>query len=146
MIEIKFISTEETYEIRKDVLRKNISLTEKNKDDFDDSTFHLGGFIDDELVSVATFMQNEHKYFQGLQYRLRGMATLDKYQRKGLGKGFILKAEEVLKEKNVDILWCNARVLALNFYKKLGFIIKGSKFDITLIGDHYVMYKILKDD
>ncbi len=69
------------------------------------------------------------------------MATLDEYQGKGLGKELILKVEEVLKEKNVDVLWCNARVVALGFYKKLGFKIKGSKFDILLIGYHYEMLK-----
>lgn len=145
MIEIKFISTEETYEIRKEILRRNITLTEKNEDDFDESTFHLGAFIDTKLVSVATFMQNNHHYFDGFQYRLRGMATLDEYQGKGFGRKLISRAEEVLKEKNMDVLWCNARVVALDFYKKSGFKIKGSKFDITLIGNHYVMYKILKN-
>jgi len=145
MIEIKFIFTEETYKIRKEILRRGIPLTEKNDDDFDETTFHLGAFIDGRLVSVATFMQNDHHYFDGFQYRLRGMATLDEYQGKGLGKGLILKAEEVLKEKNVDVLWCNARVVAIDFYKKAGFKIKGSKFDIEFIGDHYEMYKMLKD-
>ncbi|PHR69357.1 MAG: GNAT family N-acetyltransferase [Lutibacter sp.] len=145
MVDIKFISTEETYKIRREILRRNISLTEKNEDDFDKTTFHLGAFIDDKLVSVATFMQNDHKYFEGFQYRLRGMATLNEFQGKGLGKELILKAEEVLKVKEVDVLWCNARVVALGFYKKMGFKIKGPKFDIPLIGDHYEMYKMLKD-
>jgi ribosomal protein S18 acetylase RimI-like enzyme len=145
MIDIRFISTEETYKIRREILRKNIPLTEKNKDDFDEDTFHLGAFVDDKLVSVATFMQNNHHYFKGFQYRLRGMATLDAFQGQGLGKALIISAEEILKQKNVDVLWCNARVVAIDFYKKLGFKIKGSKFDIALIGDHYEMYKMLKD-
>ena len=145
MIDIKFISTEETYEIRREILRRNISLTEKNEDDFNETTFHLGAFIDGNLLSVATFMQNDHHYFSGFQYRLRGMATLDEHQGKGLGKGLIIKAVEVLKEKEVDVLWCNARVGALEFYKKLGFKTKGSIFDIPPIGDHYEMYKMLND-
>ena len=145
MIEIKFISAEETYRIRKKILRKNIPLTEKTEGDFDKNTFHLGAFIDDKLVSVATFMQNDSQYFNGLQYRLRGMATLESFQGKGFGKKLIFKALEVLKERKATILWCNARVVALNFYKKLGFKTIGTEFDIPFIGPHYVMYKNLID-
>jgi len=141
MIEIKFISAEETYQIRKEILRKNIPLTEKTEGDFDDNTFHLGAFNDGNLISVATFMQNDSSYFNGNQYRLRGMATLEEFQGKGFGRRLILKAEVILNERKATVLWCNARVVALNFYKKLGFKTIGTEFDIHHIGPHYVMFK-----
>jgi ribosomal protein S18 acetylase RimI-like enzyme len=141
MIEIKLISAEETYEIRKEILRKNIPLTEKTEGDFKESTFHLGAFIDGELVSVATFVENKNSYFKGNQYRLRGMATDRVYQGKGLGRKLILKAEEILKVRKADVLWFNARIGALDFYKKLGYEIIGEEFDIQYIGGHFNMYK-----
>ena len=141
MIEIKLISAEDTYEIRKRMLRKNIPLTEKTEGDFEENTFHLGAFIDDKLVSVATFVENKNSHFQGNQYRLRGMATGENYQGKGLGRKLILKAEEILKERKVDVLWFNARVVALDFYKKLGYKTIGEEFDIQYIGGHFNMYK-----
>ncbi|MFT7497450.1 MAG: ribosomal protein S18 acetylase RimI-like enzyme [Porticoccaceae bacterium] len=141
MIEIKLISAEETYEIRKEMLRKNIPLTEKTEGDFKESTFHLGALIDGELVSVATFVENKNPYFQGNQYRLRGMATDKVYQGKGLGRKLILKAEEILKVRKADVLWFNARIGALDFYKKLGYEIIGEEFDIQYIGGHFNMYK-----
>ncbi|AOW19887.1 GNAT family N-acetyltransferase [Urechidicola croceus] len=146
MIEIKFVSPEQTYEIRREILRKNIPLTEKIQGDFEDDTFHLGAFSNGILVSVATFMKDNHQYFSGFQFRLRGMATLEKVQGKGLGKQLIFKAEEFLKEKNVSILWCNARVVALKFYQNCGFETIGEEFEIPLIGGHYVMFKELKND
>ena len=47
----------------------------------------------------------------------------------------------ILKEKDTVLVWCNARVKAIDFYKKQGFTIHGDKFDIPLIGAHYMMYK-----
>ena len=141
MIEIKLISAEETYEIRKRVLRKNISLTEKTDGDFDDNTFHIGAYLDGKLGSVSTYVVEGNSYFSGLQYRLRGMATDENYQGNGLGKKSILRAEEILKERRVDVLWFNARIVALGFYKKLGYEIIGEGFDIKYIGSHFNMYK-----
>lgn len=143
MIEIRKIPAQETYEIRKDVLRENIPLTEKMDGDFDIDTIHLGVFINGKLGCVATFMQHNSEYFKGSQYRLRGMGTHKDYQNKGFGKNILIEAERVLKAKGVDILWCNARVFALNFYKNCGYKIIGNKFNVALVGPHYVMYKEL---
>lgn len=144
MVQIKEIEASETYNIRKEMLRKDIPLTEEIKGDFDKTTLHLGAFVDDKLVCVATFLQNDFDIFKGLQYRLAGMATLNEYQKRGIGQEIIFEALKVLKKKNVDILWCNARIVALNFYRKIGFSVEGETFDIPLIGEHYIMFKKIK--
>ncbi len=41
------------------------------------------------------------------------------------------------------LLWCNARVVALGFYTKLGLHTEGDEFDIPGIGPHYVMTRWL---
>ena len=74
------------------------------------------------------------------------MATHKDYQHQGLGKVILDRAEQLLSQKNVDILWCNARVVALNFYRKSGYQIIGEEFDVHLIGPHFVMFKNLKND
>jgi predicted GNAT family N-acyltransferase len=51
------------------------------------------------------------------------------------------KAVQILKEKSNNILWCNARIAAVDFYKKHGFQTFGEKFDILYVGEHYVMLK-----
>ena len=145
MITIKEISAPETYTIRKAVLRENIPLTEKMEGDFDSSTIHLGVYVNNELQCVATFMPHESSHFTGKQYRLRGMATSKDAQGLGLGRKVLEAAATKLRTMDIDVLWCNARVVALDFYKKCGYHIIGDEFDVHLVGPHYVMYKMLQD-
>jgi GNAT superfamily N-acetyltransferase len=144
MIEVKKITAIETYDIRLEVLRKNIPLPFEFKGDFDDDTFHLGAFKNGKLIAVSSYMKAENENFIGSQYQLRGMATLEKFQGFGAGKLMMEKAFEILKELNIDCLWCNARVIAVNFYEKQGLQTFGEKFDIKYVGNHFVMYKYLK--
>ena len=46
-----------------------------------------------------------------------------------------------LKKRDCDMVWCNARLVAVNFYKSVGFKITGELFGIEGIGPHYYMYK-----
>ena len=48
-----------------------------------------------------------------------------------------------LKKRNCDMVWCNARLAAVPFYKSVGFKIIGDLFNIAGIGPHYYMYKEL---
>ncbi|MDO9595684.1 MAG: GNAT family N-acetyltransferase [Lutibacter sp.] len=141
MIQIKEISAEETFPIRLEVLRKNIPLPYEFDGDFDKETIHLGAFKNDKLIAVSSFMKASNKNFEGNQYQLRGMATLKEYQGFGAGKLMLEKAAQILKEKNSQVLWCNARIAAVEFYKKQGFQTFGEKFEISYVGEHYVMLK-----
>jgi predicted GNAT family N-acyltransferase len=141
MIQIKEISTEETFPIRLEVLRKNIPLPFEFNGDFDLDTIHLGAFKNDKLIAVSSYMKANYKDFEGNQYQLRGMATLAEYQGFGAGKLMLQKAVQILKEKNSNLLWCNARIVAVDFYKKQGFQTFGEKFEISYVGEHYVMFK-----
>jgi len=143
MIEIKKIEASETFAIRLEVLRKNIPLPFEFNGDFDKDTFHLGAFKDEKLIAVSSFMKASNSNFDGKQFQLRGMATLEEYQGVGAGKLMMQKAFEILKELNTTCLWCNARVIAVPFYKKLGLEIFADKFEIKYVGDHFVMFKYL---
>ena len=140
MIIIKEISAKATHPIRLEVLRKNIPLPYEFQGDLDKDTFHLGAFKNDELIAVSSYMKSENELFQGAQYQLRGMATLTEFQGCGAGKKMMLTAIKHLKEKNIDCLWCNARVEAVNFYKKIGLKTIGEPFDVKFIGGHSIMY------
>ncbi len=144
MIQIKEISAQETFPIRLEVLRKNIPLPFEFNGDFDDETFHLGAFKNDKLIAVSSYMKADNKNFSGNQYQLRGMATLTEYQGLGIGKLMLQEAVQILKEKNSNFLWCNARIAAVDFYKKQGFQTFGEKFEISYVGEHYMMFKKIK--
>ena len=74
---------------------------------------------------------------------MRGMATSDSAQGKGYGKLLLQEAEAILKSNDVDIIWCNARLVAIDFYKKMGYQVMSDVFEAPQIGPHYVMYKKL---
>jgi predicted GNAT family N-acyltransferase len=143
MIEIKKITSEETYLIRLEVLRKNIPLPYEFNGDFDINTFHLGAFKDGKLVAISSYMKDGNSNFNGTQYQLRGMATLIEYQGLGMGKLMLEDSFSILQELKIDCLWCNARVIAVNFYKKMGLQTFGEKFELKYVGNHYVMFKYL---
>jgi ribosomal protein S18 acetylase RimI-like enzyme len=144
MVLIESITAEQTLPIRQSVLRPGRPVNECNFDgDNAPQTFHLGAFIEEKLVGLASFVVDPHNYFSGKQYRLRGMAVLPEYRGKGYGKKLVVHGENLLKQQECDVLWFNAREVALNFYKDLGFVIKGEPFQIPTIGTHFVMFKRL---
>ncbi len=138
------IKSQETYSVRHPVLREGRPI-EDCKFDNDDApnTFHLGLYIQDELLGVVTYLKNDFKELKGKQYQFRGMAVLKNCQKRGFGNLLLNKGEEIIKHENGTIIWCNAREIAVNFYKKNGFKIIGKPFVIPKIGLHYVMYKNL---
>jgi predicted GNAT family N-acyltransferase len=141
MMFIKKIEATETYSIRKEILRNGVDLPVTFDGDFDENTFHLGVFREEKLIGIASFMKTNKELFSKNQYQLRGMATLLEVRGLGFGKELILKSIEVLKEKGIVVLWCNAREIALSFYENLGFEIIGDSFDISEIGTHYLLKK-----
>lgn len=142
---IKKISAKETYIVRHPVLRQGKSIESCVFDDDNlDTTFHLGIFNKDKLVGVSSFLMSKHPLLtEKLQYQLRGMAVLNEYQNLGLGKLILNHGENLLKKQNIQIVWCNAREKAMNFYKQNDYKIMGLPFDIKDIGKHFVMCKTL---
>ena len=76
-------------------------------------------------------------------YRFRGMATHPDARKKGFASAMLKRSFEVLKQKGSDLVWCNARVVAVSLYEALGMKIASDEFDIPNIGPHYVMMKEL---
>lgn len=138
------ITAKETWPVRHPVLRKGRPLEDVYMEaDEKETTFHLGIFHKNNIVGVASFMDDINPAFNGVQARLRGMAVLPEFRKKGLAELILKKGEEILKEKGATLLWFNARIIALNFYKNLGYETVGPEFDIPLVGPHYVMKKQL---
>jgi ribosomal protein S18 acetylase RimI-like enzyme len=71
------------------------------------------------------------------------MAATEEDQGKGFGKLLLQKAERILSDKGIQIIWCNARINAMEFYKKLGYQVMGKEFEVAEVGPHFKMYKAL---
>lgn len=142
---VKEISAEETYSIRHPILRagKPLNTCAFNGDNLE-TTVHIGIFNKNTVIGVASFMKTSNDLFtEILQYQLRGMAVLQEFQGKELGKMLLEHGEGLLQERNIELIWCNARIIAVNFYKRNGYKITGDPFEIDEIGTHYKMYKAL---
>ena len=143
---IKNILAEDTIQLRHLVLREGQPRVSSYMPGDDlESTIHIGAFLDGICVGVLSlFDANTNKHPSNSQYQLRGMAVHPSYQNRKVGSDLLTYAEEVLKEKNVELLWCNARLKASDFYKKLNFEILSDEFFIPKIGPHYIMSKPLR--
>lgn len=141
---IKRITALETYLVRHPILRNKKPIESCDFDgDHLETTIHLGLYYKKQLIGVCSLLKNNHVlYFDTNQYQLRGMAILTEFQGKGLGL-YILKHVESILINNSTLIWCNAREIAINFYKKSGYTITGKPFEIKTAGIHYMMYKKL---
>ena len=145
-IESKLIQSNLTHKIRLSVLwpHKNISNCFLEEDNLKD-TFHVGTFLENELVSIGTFIYQNNIIFDkyNKQYRLRAMATEKEHQGTSMGKKLIMFAKNELIKRKVKLLWCDARKIAIPFYENLGFKSKGEFYHIPKIGPHKLMYLYL---
>ena len=142
-VEINKVEAEKIRSLRHSELRKgqDYSTTSYLKD-YEEGTFHMACIADYKIVTCATFYaQKSMKIKSNNAYRLRGMATDSQFQRKGYARNLMLESFKELKKRDCDMVWCNARLVAVNFYKSVGFKIIGELFAIEAIGPHYYMYK-----
>jgi predicted GNAT family N-acyltransferase len=142
-VEIKKVVAEEVRPLRYSELRKGQDFsTTSYIEDYEAGTFHMACIIDEKIVTCASYYPEKSiKIKSKRAYRLRGMATDSNFQRKGHASDLMQESFKELKKRDCDMVWCNARLGAVNFYKSVGFKIMGELFDIEAIGPHYYMHK-----
>ena len=142
---IREISAKETYAVRHPILREGrpIEDCEFTNDNLE-TTIHIGLYVNQQLVGVATFLENvNHQFSEKRQYQLRGMAILKAYQGRQLGALLLKHGEQLLKQKQIPRIWFNARETAVKFYNKNDYQTIGQSFEIDKVGTHYVMTKVI---
>ncbi|TVZ27362.1 acetyltransferase (GNAT) family protein [Gillisia sp. Hel_I_86] len=144
---VRLISASTTYAIRNEVLRPGRPVKECYfSGDDSPGTFHLGIFKDEKIIGVASFMKNSNPFFEPIaQFQLRGMAILPEHKGQGLGTLLLKEGESKIKQEVKEpFLWFNARVTAIDFYKKHGYESFGQKFEVPGVCEHIVMLKHLE--
>ncbi len=126
------------YDLRLRILRPNRPPEAATfPGDEEATTFHVGAFDQaGKCVGVATLLVNN-----GLQ--LRGMAVDTDTQGQGVGRRVLKLAHQTAKERGYKEIWCNARVRAMPFYAKNGWVQEGDEFHVPDVGPHYIMRKKL---
>lgn len=142
-MEIREINSQDTLEVRLEVLRPNGSLEDCIFPGDDDlTTKHFGSFIDNLLVGIVSIYKVGHSEFQGIGFQIRAMGTIPKARGKGAGAKLLNKAEEYAFKSDADYVWANARISAKEFYRKLDYHIDENEFNIKGVGPHVIVSKI----
>jgi ribosomal protein S18 acetylase RimI-like enzyme len=145
-IDIRAISVLQARELRALVLRPNQPPeTTVFVGDDDTDALHLGAFHQQELAGIVTILHQAPKDFTGDDidrlWVLRGMATLPLVRGQGYGVALVLSGCAYVARQQGTFLWCDARESALGFYQKLGFVIRGNRFDVPISGPHFRMWR-----
>lgn len=84
--------------------------------------------IQAESQELIFGIQENNQWIGSCQYqifnedaKMRQVAILDTYKRKGHGKQLVLASMEILKQKGIQKIYCHARATAVPFYEHLGF-------------------------
>lgn len=141
---IKPITAQDTWPLRHRVLRPHQGIEACDwSNDRNPVSFHLGAFVNEELVGIASFYQEKFRALKGkAPWRLRGMAVDTAHQGRHIGSSLVGSALEQLRERGADIVWCQARLTAERFYAQHGFAPQGEPFEVEGIGRHVVMFRV----
>ena len=128
-MDIRKIKAEEAQPMRAAVLRPGLPFEASvYPQDADKEALHAGAFEGEEMVTVASIFREPPPGEANLKaWRLRGMVTLPQLQRRGYGRAVLLKCISHIAEQGGTLLWCNARIDAVEFYRSLQFETVGSE-------------------
>ena len=102
---------------RWEILRKPIGKSiESLKDEYEDSSYHLIGVIDNKIIACGRLHFNN-----AYEAQIRYMAIDEHYQRKGIGVKVIELLEAEAKKKQINKIVLNARNHVIEFYAKSGY-------------------------
>ncbi len=139
------LQPEEIQQLRNEVLWPHKSFEQcVLETDHLPSTFHFGVKVEGLAVATVTLQQEKNQRLQEeKQYRLRAMAVREGYRGQGFGDAIVESGLNHLRELGVEVVWCDARVAALNFYRRLHFNELEEEYEIPIIGMHRFMWKVL---
>ena len=140
--EIRRITTEQTYPLRLEVLRPGRPLSTAQFAE-DGRAAHFGCFVENNLIGIATIFAQPLEGADQSAWQLRGMAIDQEFRGCGYGEKLVQACCDYARSQGAEIIWCNARLEAANFYQKQGFTIRGAEFLIPDVGPHYVMWRFL---
>ena len=90
--------------------------------DEDTDGYHFGAFHNNKLVGVVSLFQ------KGNDWQFRKFAVEPSVQNQGIGSNLLQYITKFAINEGGTALWCNARLTAIPFYLKHGFMQTGELF------------------
>lgn len=144
MFEIKAIRADETYPLRLQVLSHTKLEDCYYKGDFDERALHVGALKENEIIGVASFFPEGHKYLAYKKmYRLRGLAIDPKHRNQLRGQTLILFGENMLRQNGTELIWSITKANNIPYYEHLGFEKTDYMYNDPTKGLHILMVKAI---
>jgi len=142
--EFRWIEADETLPLRSRLLRNGAPQAEcRFSEDSLPEAQHGGAYLQGRLVAILSLYPAPLADLPG-SWQLRGMAVEADCQGAGIGRGLLHFAEKALASRGIACLWCNARITAIAFYQRNGWIVISSEFLIPDVGPHVRMCRKLE--
>ncbi len=136
-VEICFVMADIVRPLRHSVLRQGAPIAESVYPvDDHPLTKHLAALDEGAVVGTATFFPEPHE--GRAAWRLRGMAVAGARRGQGIGASLLKEVIDDVGSSGDDLIWCNARTVALPFYRRQGFRTVGDEFLAASGIPHYV--------
>lgn len=131
--QIKRISPEQTWDLRHSVMWPDRPIDYVKLDE-DKNGLHFGLEVEGKLMSIISVFVEEGRA------QFRKFATDTAQQGKGFGSHLLAHVLELLEQKEIVSIWCNARVEKTAFYEKFGLVKTDKTFQKGGI-DYVIMEK-----
>jgi GNAT superfamily N-acetyltransferase len=137
---VEQVRPEITYRLRQQVLRAGRPPeTAFFAGDRDRETGHFAAYVDDVVVGVVSVMADPEAEGPGA-WHLRGMAVDPDRRGTGVGAALIERLRDFVQRSGGGLIWCNARVSAVGFYERQGFVSIGEIWEEPHTGPHIRMH------
>lgn len=154
MIDVKLSKPADVLALRHQLLRPNQTIADcEYSSDHDVLARHFSAYHDNTQIGIVSVYQEVLKHVPGednlscfentIGWRIRGIAVLPEYRMRRVGQQLMMALKHYVwdrSEPHNHYIWCNARVVAMDFYKHQGFKAIGEEFELAGIGPHFVMY------
>jgi GNAT superfamily N-acetyltransferase len=144
-VRVERVAARATFPLRQRVLRPHQTVDDlaQSGDDDPDSGHFAAIDAAGEIVGTASVYREPPPWSPGATeaWRLRGMATAEGQRSQGIGGDVLAAVIAHVRSAGGGVLWCNARVPAVTFYRRAGFVTRGQPWDEPAIGPHVAMYR-----
>lgn len=136
-VTVEQVRAEVTLPLRRRVLRPHQTLAELAAEDRP-GTVHHAAFAGGAVVGCASVRPEPPPWDPGAPsaWRLRGMATDPDRRSTGVGAAVLAAATRFVVEQDARLVWCSARIPALAFYVRHGWVEHGERWEDPHIGPH----------
>jgi predicted GNAT family N-acyltransferase len=148
-IAVRVVDGAATRELRRAVLRPAWPVGSVMHGDDNPAALHLAAMdADDRLIGSCVLLPRPYALLpeQDAAWQLRGMATVPERRGQGVGAAVVTRALAEISLRGGRLVWCEARIAAVDFYRRHDFTVDGPEFEHAETGiPHFPMSRTVPD-